>query len=87
MTILIVAFLILLIIALALNTTMSDEDKIRAYIEEQGYEFISSSRNWKSERFEGRGHRHYSCSFRDAAGHEQEKQLKVRWGEVKEAAQ
>ncbi len=83
MTFLIVGLLIIVLIAFALSTTMSDEDKIRAFIEEQGGEFISSSRNWKAGRFEERGFRFYDCNYRDAAGDLQDQLLRVGWGEVK----
>lgn len=83
MTFLFIGFLLFIVIAIALNQRMSDEDKLRAYIEEQGGEFISLSRNWMKEPYAGGGYRFYDCNYRDAAGVSQDQLLKVGWGEIK----
>lgn len=83
MTFLFIGFLLFIVIAIALNQRMSDEDKVRAYIEEQGGEFISLSRNWMKEPYAGGGYRFYDCNYRDAGGVSQDQLLKVGWGEIK----
>ena len=83
MEVLIFMLMILIVIAFALSTRYSDEDNIRAFLENKGWTVVSINRNMLAEAFTAGGARYYECTYRDQDQVLHTKQLAINfWKDV-----
>ena len=78
-----VAILLFALVAQSVQLWLADEDKVREFLEEQGYTPVSISRSMRTEVFAYFGERYYECTYRDQQQVLYTRRLKLNlWKEV-----